>query len=141
MEFVNFSIDDQYIGLTWNTSEYADLHNNFDFQELRYNPTEAKLELEWRKSSGMWTQQVKWQELKLVFEGVDYFAIRQRDADMPTSENTAVAHLCRIHPDSREDFDNIYFHADVQSAYDLLILFESEWAIKVNAATVSLLAT
>jgi hypothetical protein len=52
-------------------------------------------------------------------------------------------HLCRTPPEMRgsedpAEFENIYFNEDAQSDYDLLLYFQSEWGLKVNATTVRL---
>ncbi|MCC3159426.1 hypothetical protein LJ737_19445 [Hymenobacter sp. 15J16-1T3B] len=36
------------------------------------------------------------------------------------------------------EFESIYFNEDAQPNYDLLLYFQSEWGLKVNAATVRL---
>ncbi|MCB2380514.1 hypothetical protein LGH70_23170 [Hymenobacter sp. BT635] len=138
MEFLNFTLDDQNIGLEWADGGYADLHNCFDFVELRYNPAAATLKLFWRKSTGKWAREVPWPGLHLLFEGVNYFHVKERDPEYPFSEDATVQHVCRTPFEAREEFENIYFNEDAQPEDDLLLYFQSKWGLKVNAATVSL---
>ena len=138
MEFLNFMLDDQNIGLEWADAGYADLHNCFDFVEMRYAPAAATLRLSWRKSTGEWAREVTWPGLHLIFEGVGYLRIKERDPEYPFSEDATVQHICRTPLEARQEFENLYFNEDAQPDYDLLLYFQSEWAIKVNAATVRL---
>ncbi|PJJ59904.1 hypothetical protein [Hymenobacter chitinivorans] len=135
MDFINFTLDKQNIGLEWANGGYADLHNDFDFVELRYNPAAATLRLSWQKSTGEWARNVPWPALHLVFEGVSYLRVKERDPEYPFSEDSTVQHICRTPTEAREEFENIYFNKDAQPDYDVLLYFESEWGIKVNAAT------
>ena len=139
MEFLNFKLDNQNIGLEWADSGYADLHNNFDFEELLYNPMAATLRLSWRKSTGEWARNEPCPALHLLFEGVSYLRVKERDPEYPASEDAALQHICRTPTEARDEFENIYFNQDAQLGYDLLLYFQSEWGLKVNAATVRLL--
>ncbi|TYZ10561.1 hypothetical protein FY528_08835 [Hymenobacter lutimineralis] len=138
LEFLNFSLDDQYIGLEWPKNGYADLHNNFNFTQLQYVPSEAKLILCWTKSSGDWAKKVPWQKLELLFSGVSYFHVKERDAEYPISEDDCLRDICRAPMEARGDFDNIWLDRNPPLDYDLQLVFQSEWGIKVNAATVML---
>ena len=138
MEYLNFTLDHQYTGLEWADGGYADLHNNFDFVELSHSPAAATLRLSWRKSTGEWARNVPWTGLHLVFEGVSYLRVKERDPAYPFSEDATLEHICRLPREAQEEFENIYFNEDAQPDYDLLLYFESEWGLKVNAASVSL---
>jgi hypothetical protein len=138
MDFLSFTIDDQYIGLEWALDGYADLHNNFDFTDLHYFPTEARLIMCWKKSAGDWVPNVLWQTLKLVFEGVSYLQVRERNPEFPISDDNCMRDICRTPVEARQDFDSIWLDRTPPSDYDLQLAFQSEWAIKVNATTVAL---
>ena len=138
MELTNFRIGGQYIDLEWDTDGYADLHNDFDFTSLQYAPVDARLLLEWTKSSGKWARKVPYQGLRLIFEGVHFFKVKARDQEYPLSEDKTLAQISRTPIEARDEFENMYFHEYTQSYYDLTIGFQSEWGIKVNAATVRL---
>ncbi|OWP62548.1 hypothetical protein CDA63_13650 [Hymenobacter amundsenii] len=138
MELTNFRIGGQYIDLEWGTDGYADLHNDFDFTNLQYAPANARLLLEWTKSSGKWANKVPYQSLRLVFEGVYFFKVKARDPEYPLSEDKTLAQISRNPPEACDEFQSMYFNEDAQSHYDLTIGFQSEWGIKANAATVRL---
>ncbi|NVO85901.1 hypothetical protein [Hymenobacter terrestris] len=138
MELTNFAVDGQYIGLEW-PKGHADLHNNFNFVRLEYQlHPRVGLVLEWTKSAGSWARKEPYQKLRLVFEGVRYLKIRERDPEYPFSEDDTVAQISRTPPEARDEFENMYFNEDAQPHYDLTIGFQSEWGIKVNADTVRL---
>jgi hypothetical protein len=143
MQFLNFAIGSQYIDVEWPNGGYADLHNEFDFTALHFEPSQARLRLSWRKSTGEWAQAAPWAELHLQFEGVSFLRIQERNPEYPLSEDDCLMHLCRTPPEmravvERAEFENIYFNEDAQLDYDLLLYFQSEWGLKVHAATVRL---
>ncbi|WP_019948479.1 hypothetical protein [Hymenobacter aerophilus] len=138
MELTNFTIYGQYIGLEW-PNGYADLHNNFNFVRLVYQlQPQMRLLLEWQKPSGSQAAELPYQKLRLVFEGVAYLKINERDPDYPFLEDEILAHLSRTPPEARDEFENIYFNEDAQAHYDLTMCFQNGWGIKVNADTVRL---
>ncbi|TGE29016.1 hypothetical protein [Hymenobacter metallicola] len=138
MEFLNFTLDGQNIGLEWSNGGYADLHNSFKFVDLQYAPAAATLRLRWQKSTGDWAKNVPWQGLHLVFEGVTYFRVKERDPDFPISEDDCLRDICCTPSEMRDDFDNCYTGRNWPAEYDLQLVFQSEWGIKVNAVTVRL---
>ncbi|UYZ64502.1 hypothetical protein [Hymenobacter weizhouensis] len=138
MKLLNFTLDDQYIGLLSSKNEYLDLHNNFEFVQLLHSPTTATLNLAWQKSSGKWAAQEQYRKIHLLFKGVDYLQVQARNPQYPASEDVTIQHICRTPVEARDEFESIYFNHDALPNYDLLLYFQSEWAIKVNAATVRL---
>lgn len=70
MELINFSIGDDHVSL-WYGDQRHDLHNNYEFQKLVFDPNGQTLELYW--SPG----------IKLSFAGVYLLKARQRDPEMP----------------------------------------------------------
>ena len=139
MELTNFRIGGQYIDLEWGTDGYADLHNCFDFRSLHYAPIDTRLILEWTKSTGNWAKEIPYQKLRLVFQGVNYFKVQERDPDDPFLEDDdRVSQISLNPPEARDEFQSMYLNEDAQPHYDLTIGFETGWGIKVSAATVHL---
>ncbi|WP_400191271.1 hypothetical protein [Hymenobacter sp. B81] len=131
MQFLNFAIGSSYTDLVWPEGGYADLHNNFDFTALYFEPANATLRLSWRKSAGDWAAREPWAELHLAFEGVSYLHLQPRTPKYLLSEDACLTHLCRTPPemrvvDPREEFENIYLNERAQPDYDLLLYFQSE---------------
>jgi hypothetical protein len=138
MELVNFAIGGNHIDLEWPDGGYADLHNDYDFRQLTYVPAEVRLILSWHKSSGEWAKNASAQALHLLFEGVSYMHVKARDPDYPISEDNCLRDLCRVAPEERTDFDHLWDNRNPPAEYDLQLVFQSEWGIKVNADTVRL---
>jgi hypothetical protein len=138
MQLLNFVVGHQHIDLEWADGGYADLHNEYDFSQLTYAPVEAKLILSWQKSSGEWAKNAAAQALHLVFEGVGYLQVRARDPEYPISEDDCLRDICHTPPEERADFDHLWESKNPPAEYDLQLVFQSEWGIKVNADTVRL---
>ncbi|SDY89329.1 hypothetical protein [Hymenobacter psychrophilus] len=138
MKLANFNLGGQSIDLEWNADGYADLHNDFDFTSLTYEPTGAKLILEWAKSSGEWAKNAPCRVVRLVFEGVNYFNVKGRDPEYPINEDDCLRDICRTPIEERHEFDNYWEDKNPPAEYDLQLVFQSEWGIKVNADTVRL---
>lgn len=138
MQLLNFTLGDQYIDLEWPDGGYADLHNDYDFQQLRYEPTEARLTLSWQQSSGEWARHAQAATLHLLFEGVTYVHVKARDLGHPIGEDECLRDLCRTPPGDLATFDEVWVDRNPPAEYDLQFVFQSEWGIKVNADTVRL---
>ena len=138
MQLLNFAIGRQNIDLEWPDDGYADLHNDYDFSQLTYVPAEARLILSWQKSSAEWAKNAAAQTLHLLFEGVGYMQLRARGPEYPTGENDCLRDICLTPPEERADFDHVWVDNNPPAEYDLQLVFQSEWGIKVNADTVRL---
>lgn len=64
-----------------------DLHNNFDFQELRYSVAERTLLLQWRRSAGEWVPSGTARSVAVEFRGVTEFRFQPRDPKAPFTED------------------------------------------------------
>jgi hypothetical protein len=78
MKLLGFSIAEDCIALE-RGEDYFDLHNNFDFSGLTYDPSQRMLELRWRRGIGDWVKPSEASGLRIVFSGVDLFKARERD--------------------------------------------------------------
>ncbi|RTQ52270.1 hypothetical protein EJV47_04390 [Hymenobacter gummosus] len=128
MKFLGFSLGGQNIDLEWPGGGYADLHNNFNFTALHFEPSQARLRLSWRKSAGEWAKREPWAELHLLFEGVSFLRIKERDPEYPLTEDGCLVNICLTPQNVRDEFENIYFDEDAEPDYDLTLYFQSEWA-------------
>jgi len=64
-----------------------DLHNLFDFQELRYSVAERSLSLLWRRSEREGVPASLPASATIEFRGVTDFRFRPRDPDLPFTED------------------------------------------------------
>ncbi|WP_375435202.1 hypothetical protein [uncultured Hymenobacter sp.] len=138
MQLINFAIGGQNIDLEWADGGYADLHNDFTFDKFLFEPSVAKATLEWRKSEGEWAQNVTISSLGLIFLGVSFLRIRERDSEYTFPDDACLAEVGWLPQDERDNFDSFCLTQDAELTYDLLFYFESGWAIKLNADTVEL---
>lgn len=138
MQFLNFSLGRQNIDLEWPDGGYADLHNDFTFDSLHFEPSRATLILTWRKSPGEWAQRVPWQTLRLHVTGVSCLRMQERDPGFPLTEDDCLSDIWLMPTSLRDDFENVCDSSKMNSDYDLALRFQSEWGLKINAATVEL---
>jgi|ERR1051325_10438083 hypothetical protein len=67
-----------------------DLHNNFDFQDLRYSVEDRTLLLRWRRSKGDWVAPAIPASVCVEFREVSEFRFLPRDAKLPFTEDECV---------------------------------------------------
>jgi len=68
-----------------------DLHNDFDFQEVRYSVAERSVSLRWRRGSGDWVRRDIPTTLCIEFDGVKEFRFVSRDSKMPFTEDDCLS--------------------------------------------------
>lgn len=120
MELINFSIGDDHVSL-WYGDQRHDLHNNYEFQKLVFDPNRQTLELYW--SPG----------IKLSFAGVYVFKTRQRDPEMPYSEDSCLCNIGFVWDEHLDDMDSFAATAPSKGCTHLVLLFMSDFSIKVGA--------
>ena len=135
MHLINFTLDRDGISLNWQ-GHNLDLHNCFNFESLEYNPLHQQVTLHWVRSPEPWAKNTPLAGLKLIFKNVSFFRVKERDADYPLTEDDCLISLS-FHPtEMRDDFDSIC--EAFAPTDDLTLFFQSEWGIKINAATAEL---
>ena len=134
MHLENFALGNDGISLSWQ-SHNLDLHSCFDFESLQYNLLHRKVELSWVRSPAQWATNTALLGLKLIFKNVSFFHVKERDSAFP--EEDKLLQSVSFHPiEARGDFDSIYLQS--LPTDDLTFFFESEWGVKINAASVEL---
>jgi hypothetical protein len=71
--------------------EDYDLHNNFDFRQFTYDPGRQLLVLEWELGSRAGIPQGQPKRISLRLKGVTQFSFRERNLEMPFSEDDCLA--------------------------------------------------
>ncbi|MGI4865313.1 MAG: hypothetical protein ACRYFZ_15435 [Janthinobacterium lividum] len=136
MELKNFQVASDGISLNWQ-GHTLDLHNCFNFQSIYYNVGLRQVELAWLRSPEEWAESTVVPSLKLVFDSVSFFRVKERDEELPFTEDDCLLSIS-FHPvESRHEFDSISLGSSPTD--DLTFYFQSEWGFKINAATVELL--
>ena len=110
---------------------YYDLHNNFDFIGLSYDLLNRKIELSWVKSKGTWVSEDGPDSLSLKFLGVSLFKCKERDSDVPYSEDDCLSSMGFIHNDMINEIEGFAHIEPKPDACHLNISFMSGFAIKI----------
>jgi hypothetical protein len=72
-------------------SHELDLHNNFDFQELRYSVAERIVRLQWRRSERGGIPSTLPTAVTIEFRGVTEFRFQPRDPALPFTEDDCLS--------------------------------------------------
>ena len=135
MHLENFALGNYGILLSWQ-GHNLDLHSCFEFEALQYNPLHRQVELSWVCSPAQWASNTALPGLRLLFKNVSFFHVKERDSASPVAEDKLLQSVS-FHPtEAREDFDSIYLQSSPTD--DLTVFFQSEWGIKINAASAEL---
>jgi hypothetical protein len=102
-----------------------DLHNDFSFTRMLWEPQARALGLEF------WSDDVHG-TLSFTFQAVSLLKVRQRDNAYPDSEGATVRFIGFVHPEQVEEMD-AYVPNRVEATYPLLICFQDRSAVKVFA--------
>jgi hypothetical protein len=132
MKLVGFSIAKDCIALE-RGADYFDLHNNFDFQGLTYNPTQKILELQWRRGTGDWVKPTEPSELRLTFSGVHLFKTHERDPTVPFTEDDCLDSIGFIWDDLAAEMQGYTSNQPGDGCNHLNATFMSGFSIKVGA--------
>jgi len=130
MKLANFSIAKDFIAVEID-GVYYDLHNNFDFIGLSYDLLNRRMELSWVKSKGTWVSEDSSDSLSLKFLGVSLFKCKERDSDVPYSEDDCLSAMGFIHNDMIDEIEGFAHIEPKPDACHLNISFMSGFAIKI----------
>jgi hypothetical protein len=137
MKLVGFSISEDFIALQRSPDRY-DLHNNFDFQGLSYDPTQRTLDLRWRRGVGDWVKPTEPSELLLSFAGVYLFKAQERDPAIPFTEDDCLDSIGFIWDDLVAEMRGFTSNQPEEGCTHLVATFMSGFSIKVGADSVVL---
>jgi hypothetical protein len=132
MKLINYKISKDFIAIELGDT-YLDLHNNFDFINLEYRFLEASIILKWVKSRGDWVPKDSPLSVTLAFSGVYLFKSKERDAEIPFSEDVCLESIGFIGNDLIEDINGFFSPEPAENQNHLNISFASGFAIKVGA--------
>jgi hypothetical protein len=137
MKLVGFSITEDFIALERGPDRY-DLHNNFDFQGLSYNPTQRTLELRWRRGLGEWVKPTEPYDLLISFTDVYLFKAQERDPAIPFTEDDCLDSLGFLWDDLVAEMRGFTSNQPGEGCTHLVATFMSGFSIKVGAGSVVL---
>lgn len=93
----NFSWSES-INLKYDSIEY-NLHNDFDFVEINYSIETQSVTLKWKRGSGNWVNQNQPKFIILSISYVSQFEFKQRDPEMPFTEDDCLESIGFISDD------------------------------------------
>ena len=137
MQLANFGIATDSIGVEY-ADDYFDLHNCFDFKGLSYRVDARTITLFWSKNANNWVPQDSPRHLELNFEGVYLFKARQRDPDVPFTEDDCLNTIGFTSNEKIDEIDAYVSHEPKTNSMYLTMDFMSGFALKIGAATVTL---
>ena len=132
MKLTNFEIADDFIAIETG-GKYYDLHNNFDFASLDYDIKTRVVVLRWVKSDGEWVPTDSPQKIELFFSGAYLFKCKERDKDMPFSEDDCLDSMGFIHNELLDEVESFSCTAPTDAASHLNMSFHSGFVVKLGA--------
>lgn len=136
MKLTNFDLEET-IALR-HAGQYFDLHNDFDFSEFKYSVSSQHFEMQWHKSSAEECVSDNVDKIKLYFSRVNFLKIKERDREMPDSEDKCVDVIGFLPQDMRDYMDSFGIKPDYDND-DMIIIFRGGQTFKINAEEVSLI--
>ncbi|WP_203322969.1 hypothetical protein [Pseudoxanthomonas beigongshangi] len=140
MKLLGFSIVDDFISLQCDARRF-DLHNDFEFVEFLYNLTKRTLVLRWHRRSRKWVKPTDPVELRLAFSGVYLFKVRERDPDVPYTEDDCLSAIGFMWDDMVEEMNGFARNEPIEGCTQVAAMFMSGLSIKVGAESVALVVT
>jgi hypothetical protein len=132
VKLTNYSIAKDFIALEQGNT-YLDLHNNFEFISLEYIFSERSIILKWVKSAGDWVPNNSPSSIILTFSGVYLFKSKERDPEMPFSEDSCLDSIGFIGNDLIEEISGFFSPEPAENQNHLNISFTSGFAVKIGA--------
>ena len=115
--------------------KYLDLHNCFDFVGYEYRPTERFMQLRWNRGTGEWISAELPKGLTLTFLQVSNVAVRQRDDDMPFTEDNCLSSISFLPTALKDEFGAVCFGERFPDEH-MSLKFQSGAGIKIWAERV-----
>lgn len=117
-------------------SHLVDLHSNYLFCGFSYVLMEKRVVLDWRKRDDHWAKEEPFARLRMIFNDVSYFSVKSREQCKPFSEDSCLAFIGYLHPEDKEIMNGFLPKEKAKGNYDMILVFESDFAIKLYAETV-----
>jgi hypothetical protein len=137
MELLNFKIEDGIYFVT--NDKELDIHNNYDCSGFRYDFKNRQIIISWTKSQGDWVPENLPSALELSLNDVSVFKSKERDPEMPFSEDNCIAEIGFAHHDINNDELNTFLAAIQSNDFSLFSLwFQSGFCLYVDAKSAEL---
>jgi hypothetical protein len=125
---VNFEIEDNYAVQFQN--RHIDLHNNFELIEIRN--LQVLIEIEFKKSDGVWIQKDELNKLIFSFKGISYKYEEEGENDSFPEDWKVLGELSFFPSNMRDVNDGIIPQRQPKSNDDIIFFFENGRLIRIN---------
>jgi hypothetical protein len=119
--------------------ESFDLHNCYNFSQMRYDVSERRVELDWRRVVGERIPASLPRGISLVFLEVSLLKVSERESGAPFSEDDCMDTIGFIWNDMVDQMTAFTSHEPKEGLGHLCITFMSRASIKIAARTAHLL--
>lgn len=113
-----------------------DIHNNFDFRNLKFSPSDDCLHLEWSKTNGDWLPKDEIDGFQLKFRGVRFLKTDGRFGEQH-ADNRHLLYCGYLHPEDVEVMDGCLDEEESKPDYHMIFVFTGGLSIKLYADVVS----
>ena len=134
MQLSNFRIAKDEIALEIGDG-YYDLHNCFDFIDLKYDVAARSIEFNWKKNAGNWVPADSPETIQLLIEGVQFFKAKERDSETLYTDDNCLNCIGFIGNDLFDVMDGIRGHEPGPDCTHFCVIFESGFAVKIGTET------
>lgn len=132
MKLTNFKLAGDNIAFEQNEN-YYDIHNNFDFISFNYSLAKREIVLNWVKGTGNWVPNNSPKSIHLIIRGISLFKAKERDTDMPFTEDDCLSSIGFLWNDMIEEMGGYHSHEPKENCTHLSIEFMSGLALKIGA--------
>lgn len=137
MEFLNFAIKGR-IYFVINEKE-LDIHNDYDCAGFNYDFQKRQIIVTWNKSMGDWVPKNIPSSLELFLNGVSILKTKERDSEMPFSEDICVEEMGFAYHDIHSNHLKDCLAEVEGDGFDLFcIWFQSGFGLYVTATSAEL---
>ena len=115
-----------------------DVHNNYNFKSFTYEITDRKIGFVWELGNGDWVPDNLPQTLHFVMFGVHLLKARERDLEMPFSEDKCPESIGFIRNNMLDEFERVATN-EPEVECNHLLNFQSGLAVKIGAEKAALI--
>ena len=115
-----------------------DLHNNYDLLSIEYNIEQRFITIIWQRSYERWVPPNIPETLRLLFKDVSLFKCRERDKDLPYTEDSCLSFIGLLSENMWKEIEENYSN-DLLINEHLIMIFQSDTVFKIKCENVELM--
>lgn len=130
----NFEIEENY-GVQLNGT-HIDLHNNFDFNQLKKNGKDILVDF--KRTKGDWVKNDEFKKLNFEFKNISYEYYEDGDLKALKEDTKRLGEITFFPSESREINDGFISQAKPKKNDDLMMFFEDGKVIRIGCDEIEL---